>query len=451
MTTTMDKYAYIETFGCQMNVQDSETMAQLLADVDYMQTEQISQADVIVVNTCSVRKKAEEKAYSFLGRLRKLKKKKPSLVIAMTGCVAQQEGGRLFKRIPCLDIVLGPQNLVRLPELVCNAGKNGRHILATELSPFFNIPFILPEMGSNLSHSRFVTIMQGCNNFCTYCIVPHTRGREISRSVDDILNEISQLAQNGVKEVTLLGQNVNSYGKNHKSGNNFSDGSETGFPGLLRSVAKVPGLERIRFTTSHPKDLSKDLMRCFEELENLCPHFHLPVQAGSNRILKQMNRGYTIETYLEKVEKLRQYRPDIAITTDIIVGFPGETRQDFGATMDLVNEVRYHGAFSFKYSNRPGVKASGFKDQVEEKEKSGRLAELQARQKEITMERNREYEGRRMAVMIENKNISDRGQWRGRTETNHVVNIEASGPFHPGQIIRARITDACYHSLRGVI
>ncbi|MCK5322887.1 MAG: tRNA (N6-isopentenyl adenosine(37)-C2)-methylthiotransferase MiaB [Desulfobulbaceae bacterium] len=447
---TTEKYAYIETFGCQMNVQDSETMAQLLADADYMRTEKISQADLIVVNTCSVRKKAEDKAYSMLGRLRKLKKKKPSLIIAMAGCVAQQEQGDLFKRMPYLDIVLGPQNIFRLPQLVDNTGKNGNGILATGLSPSFKIPFILPEMESDLSHSRFVTIMQGCNNFCTYCIVPYTRGREISRPVDDILNEISHLVENGVKEVTLLGQNVNSYGKDCKSGNNSSDALTTDFPGLLRLVAKIPGLLRIRFTTSHPKDLSEDLMRCFEELSNLCPHFHLPVQAGSNRILKLMNRRYTIETYLKKVEKLRQYRPDIAITTDIIVGFPGETREDFEATMDLVNKVRYHGAFSFKYSNRPGVKASGFKDQIEEREKSERLTQLQARQKEITMERNREYEGRQMAVMIEKENMSSRGQWRGRTETNHVANIEASGPFKPGQIIQARITEACYHSLRGV-
>ena len=450
------KKAYIETFGCQMNERDSEIMGQMLANVDYSPTRDIKQADVIVINTCSIREKAEEKVYSLLGRIRKLKEEKPSLIISVAGCVAQQEGERLQARMEHVDIVIGPQHIYKLPELVGKAAQRNKAQLAVDLSPSFRIPSYSPpspakttgkgeEIGANPPCKKFVTIMQGCNNFCTYCVVPYTRGRETSRPPEDIVAEISTLAQQGVKEVTLLGQNVNSYGR-------VSDGSlpYISFPELLEKVSTVDGIERIRFTTSHPKDLSPELIECFATVEKLCPHFHLPVQSGSNRILKKMNRKYTIEQYLERVEVLRQIRPDIALTTDIIVGFPGENDEDFQATMQLLDTVRYHGAFSFKYSDRPQAKAIAFDNKIDEQAKSERLKILQERQNDISLQRNREYEGSVQLVMIEGESKNGDGQWSGRTMSNVIVNFDGHA-LSPGQEVQVRITEGLLHSLRGVI
>ena len=448
------KKAYIETFGCQMNERDSEIMGQMLANVDYSPTGDIKQADIIVINTCSIREKAEQKVYSFLGRLKKLKEKKPSLIISVAGCVAQQEGERLQARMPQVDIVLGPQQIYRLPELLDKAVRRNKPQLAVDLSPSFKIPSYSSsspvkknrksnEKGATPDFKRFVTIMQGCNNFCTYCVVPYTRGRETSRPPEDIVAEISNLAQQGVKEVTLLGQNVNSYGK-------VSDGSlqYLSFPGLLKQVAAIEGIKRIRFTTSHPKDLSSELIECFATVEKLCPHFHLPVQSGSNRILKKMNRKYSVGQYLARVEALRQTRPDIALTTDIIVGFPGEKDEDFQDTLKLLNTVRYHGAFSFKYSDRPQAKSIAFDNKIDEHVKSERLKILQARQNDISLQRNREYEGTVQLVMVEGESKNAAGQWSGRTMCNAIVNFE--GPaLSTGQEVYVRITEGLLHSLRG--
>ncbi len=426
-----EKFAYIETFGCQMNERDSEIMGQLLSDDDFAPTEDIYQADVIIVNTCSIRAKAEQKAYSLLGRLKRMKQKNPSLVVAVAGCVAQQDGKKLLKRMPFVDLVIGPQNIYNLPGLIKNlpekTGKNGNIKVWDRLSPAFEIPPFLPAVDKGSPFKRFVTIMQGCNNYCTYCVVPYTRGREISRKFEDIVHEIEHLANSGIREVTLLGQNVNSYGRDRSGKQHHT------FPDLLQAVAGIDGIKRIRFTTSHPKDLSEELMRCFAELDKLCPHFHLPVQSGSNKILKKMNRKYTVESYLDKVRKLKEYRPDIALTTDIIVGFPGETDKDFGATMELLDTVRFHGAFSFKYSDRPHAKSSSLIEKVPEEEKSVRLNQLQARQEEITQERHREYIGSIMEVMVEGESKSAAGQWSGRTTTNHIVNFDSPAILIPGQ------------------
>ncbi|MEJ2032434.1 MAG: tRNA (N6-isopentenyl adenosine(37)-C2)-methylthiotransferase MiaB [Deltaproteobacteria bacterium] len=406
------RHAYIETFGCQMNERDSEIMGQLLARAEYITTTELPEAEVVVINTCSVRAKAEQKAFSLLGRLRKLKRLNPELVIAVTGCVAQQEGEKLRERMPHVDLVVGPQQIYRLADMVAEVRKHRqRGIIATELSSSFEIPAFLPSLDNSAPHKRFVTIMQGCNNFCTYCVVPFTRGREISRPFEDVLAEVEHLIRLGVKEVTLLGQNVNSYGLDCKHGERRT------FPELLRVVAGIKGLVRLRFTTSHPKDLSEELMRCFGELDNLCPHFHLPVQSGSNRILKRMNRRYTIESYLEKVEALRRYRPEILLTTDLIVGFPGETDKDFAATMELLETVRYHGAFSFKYSDRPYAKSIAFSDKVAEEVKQERLALLQARQEEIALARRQEYVGQEIEVMVEGESRTAAGQWSGTFRT----------------------------------
>jgi tRNA-2-methylthio-N6-dimethylallyladenosine synthase len=438
------KYLYIETFGCQMNDRDSEIMSQLMAKENFIPTEDMAHADAIIVNTCSIRGKAEQKAYSLLGALRRQKKENPDLLIAVTGCVAQQEGKKMLSRMPHVDLVVGPQNIYQLPELFEAAEIRIKGLVATELSKEFLIPPFLPTMERGLPHKRFVTIMQGCNNFCTYCIVPYTRGREVSRNREEILQEITHLVAGGVKEITLLGQNVNSYG------NDQPKEQRTTFPELLRQVAEINGIERLRFTTSNPKDLSEELMRCFADIDKLCPHFHLPVQSGSNNVLKKMSRKYTIENYLEKVDKLRKHNSDIALTTDIIVGFPGEEEEDFQATMALIEKVRYHSAFSFKYSSRPPAKSCEFEETVSEEDKAKRLAILQARQNEITMERHREYIGQSMELMLEGKSKVD-GQWCGRSRTNHIVNFESNNIFTPGQLISVKITEACDNSLRGVI
>ncbi len=450
------KKAYIETFGCQMNERDSEIMGQMLANVDYSPTYDIKQADVIVINTCSIRDKAEQKVYSLLGRLKKLKEKNPSLIISVAGCVAQQEGERLQARIPQVDIVIGPQQIYNLPELVTRAAKKNKPQLDVGLSPGFEIPPYAPPSSAlkplqnegksaTPAFKRFVTIMQGCNNFCTYCVVPYTRGRETSRPPEDILAEVKNLAAQGVREITLLGQNVNSYGR-------ISDGSRQyiSFPELLRQVAAVDAIKRLRFTTSHPKDLSPELIECFASIDKLCPHFHLPVQSGSNRILKRMNRKYTIEQYLDRIAALRQVRPDITLTTDIIVGFPGEDDRDFLATMELLDTVRYLGAFSFKYSDRPQAKAIAFDNKVDEMVKSERLRILQERQDVISLQKNREYEGSVQLVMAEGESRNGDGQWSGRTMGNIIVNFNGAA-LAPGQEVTVKITEGLLHSLRGEI
>jgi tRNA-2-methylthio-N6-dimethylallyladenosine synthase len=450
------KKSYIETFGCQMNERDSEIMGQMLSNADYLPTQDIKQADVIVINTCSIRDKAEQKVYSLLGRLKKLKKKNPSLIISVAGCVAQQEGKRLQARMPQVDIVLGPQQIYRLPELIGKTAEKGKPQMAVNLSPAFEIPRHIPsspvkpaskdkQAPTAGSFKKLVTIMQGCNNFCTYCVVPYTRGRETSRKPDDIISEITALAEQGVKEISLLGQNVNSYGKVTES-----NIQHITFPELLRNVSQIKGIERVRFSTSHPKDLSPELIECFTEIKNLCSHFHLPVQSGSNNVLKRMNRKYTIEDYLAKVEALRQVRPDIVITTDIIVGFPGETDDDFQATMDLLETVRYHSAYSFKYSDRPQAKSVAFDDKIDERVKSERLHRLQDRQTAISLQENKKYEGSVQTVMVEGESKNADGQWSGRTMSNIIVNFD--GPsLSPGQEVQVMITDGLHNSLRGIL
>ncbi|HCC55075.1 MAG TPA: tRNA (N6-isopentenyl adenosine(37)-C2)-methylthiotransferase MiaB [Desulfobulbaceae bacterium] len=439
----MIQLLFMETFGCQMNERDSEIMAQLLGEHSYLQTDKPDKADVVVVNTCSIRGKAAHKAYSCFGRYKKLKAKNPRLILAVTGCVAQQDGASLLERMPYIDIVMGPQAIYALPSLVAAARREKKPQVATDLSVDFIIPPFLPSLADGAPHKRFITIMQGCDNFCTYCVVPYTRGREISRSFTDIMAEATQLVNQGIQELTLIGQNVNSYGKGR-------DGRQSkSFPELLRSVAAIDGLQRLRFTTSHPKDLSEELMRCFIEIPSLCPHFHLPVQSGSNIILQRMNRKYTIETYLDKVARLRKYRPDIALTTDIIIGFPGETDDDFAATMQVLDKVRYHGAYSFKYSDRPNAKAADFPDKVTEEIKSERLARLQVRQNEISLALKQVEIGKTVEVMVEGASKAPDNQWSGRTGANQIVNFACAAKLTPGQLFVVKIVDACQNSLRG--
>ncbi len=445
----MSKKLHIRTFGCQMNERDSEIIEQLLAQDGYMATDTLEDADIILINTCSIRAKAEQKVFSLLGQLRENKEKNAALVIGVTGCVAQQEGERIMERMPHVDLVVGTQQIYRLPEMLDRlACKVSTREIATDLDDSLSIPpfqkLLHQAPPSPSCFKRFVTIMQGCNNFCSYCVVPGTRGREISRPVRDILEEVDILVGQGVKEVTLLGQNVNSYGMT----NSVADNPVT-FPLLLRSIAEIPGLQRLRFTTSHPKDLSEELMRCFREIDILCPHFHLPVQSGSNRVLQLMNRKYTVETYLDKVATLRRIRPDIALATDIIVGFPGETDEDFQATMDLLATVRFHSSFSFKYSDRPHTRSTEFADKVPEDVKSARLAAFQSSQDAISLDRNREYLGKEVEVMVE---ALSEASCKGRTSTNQIVHFPpGTAILSPGDLVQVRINHAGKHSLKGEI
>ena len=343
------KLLYIETFGCQMNVSDSERIAALLDGIGYSRTGDSSLADLIILNTCSVRAKAEQKVYSRLGRFRGLKDGNNRVILGVGGCVAQQRGESLLEAVPYLDFVFGTHNLHLLPQLV-TAAEQGKRESRTAFSHGAERPDLFPAPVKEGGVSRFVTVMQGCDNYCSYCIVPYVRGREASRSSAEIIDEIRGMADKGVKEVTLLGQNVNSYG--------MKSPGEPDFAGLLRRVDEVQGIERIRFVTSHPKDISPSLVSCFAELPKLCGHIHLPAQAGSDEVLVRMNRGYTRSQYLEKITALRNARPDIRISGDMIVGFPGETEEDFLLTLSLMEEVRYADLFSFIYSVRPETVAA---------------------------------------------------------------------------------------------
>jgi tRNA-2-methylthio-N6-dimethylallyladenosine synthase len=441
----MSRQLCIKTFGCQMNERDSEIMEQLLAQDGYLPAADFSEADLIILNTCSIRAKAEQKFFSLLGALRQEKERRPDLRIVAAGCVAQQEGGRIFERMPHVDIVVGTQQFWRLPDMLrrLEQGQSQRETDCGLAKDFVIPPFqkLLLQQAAAPAPSKFVTIMQGCDNYCAYCVVPATRGREISRPAADILEEVELLISQGVKEITLLGQNVNSYG----STNPVAD-QPTSFADLLKLTAAVPGLQRLRFTTSNPQDLSTDLMQCFRDLPNLCPHFHLPVQAGSNAVLKRMHRKYTRELYLEKVAELRSFCPEIALSTDVIVGFPGETEEDFAQTMSLLETVRFHGSFSFKYSDRPNTRSAAFPDKVEEQVKGERLERFQRRQNQISLARNQEFLGRSVAVMVEGRSESG---IQGRTGSNHVVHFTGPDTLQPGDLVMVTINHAGQHSLKG--
>jgi tRNA-2-methylthio-N6-dimethylallyladenosine synthase len=422
-----------------MNVHDSEQLAQLLKDSGYTSTESAQEADLIIVNTCSIRDKAEQKVYSQLGRYRDLKKEKPWLILGVCGCVAQQQGVRFIEKIPWLDIVFGTHNIHRLPALISRVEKTGCPVVETgfnETVPSIGI-LALPEKGSV---SAFVTIMQGCDNYCAFCVVPYLRGREESRKFHDILAEVRALAAHGVKEVTLLGQNVNSYGKSLGDGHSFSE--------LLRAIGEIEGIERIRFTTSHPKDLTDDIIECFRSVKALCGSIHLPVQSGSDAVLARMNRRYASADYLDCVRKLREACPDIAISSDIIVGFPGETEQDYQKTLDLMEKVRFDTLFSFQYSERKGTAAVGLDGKVSPEVKRKRLIEIQALQDRYTQEKNDTLVGKTVEVLVEGASRKTSRDVMGRTRTHKIVNF-TGGRDLVGKTVRVRIVEAFLHSLRG--
>lgn len=435
------KKLYIQTYGCQMNLRDSERIAQFMRQLDYALTDNAEEADLILLNTCSVRDKAEQKVYSALGRWRALKEKKQGLIIGVGGCVAQQEGESLLRRVPHLDLVFGTHNIHKLPEMVREAQTLANGPVAVD---FFRDPSYMedPDGRTEVEGAKaLVTIMQGCNKVCSFCVVPYVRGREVSRPSAKIVREIEELVRRGVKEVMLLGQNVNSYGK--------TSAAEVTFPQLLGKIDRIEGVRRIRFTTSHPEDLSPELVDAYANLQNLCEHLHLPVQSGSDSVLRRMRRGYTRGEYMSRIERLRRRRPDVALSTDIIVGFPGETEAEFEMTLEILREVEYNEIFAFGYSARPQTVAGKiFADDVPESVKKDRLAQVLRIQNEISLRNNKEKIGTVEEILVEGPSKLGRGQLMGRTRTNRIVNF-AGAENWVGELARVGIIGASANSLIG--
>ncbi len=420
-----------------MNAVDSARMLSLLSSADYRAAATLDEADLVLLNTCSIREKADQKIYSDLGTLRRWKQRRPGRLVGVGGCLAQQDGESLRERAPHVDIVFGTHNIANLPEMVRRAE---RRLPATALGMEDGITHwdVAPRPPAG-AVSAMVAIMQGCDNFCAYCVVPLVRGREVSRPAKDILSEARALAGRGVTEVVLLGQNVNSYGK--KEG-------EIPFPELVRRISVIAGISRIRFITSHPRDLDDRTIRLFEEIPTLCPHVHLPLQSGSDRVLAAMGRGYTRGEYIAKIEALRHVRPDMAFSSDFIVGFPGETEEDFRETLDVMEEARFDSSFSFRFSSRPGTRAAEMKEKVDPQEAAGRLRRLQDLQAAHTRERLAAQVGREVPVLVEGKSARDPGMRCGRTPCNKTVNFTPAGA--EGPIRTVLVTGAGTHSLVGM-
>ncbi|MEW5912017.1 MAG: tRNA (N6-isopentenyl adenosine(37)-C2)-methylthiotransferase MiaB [Thermodesulfobacteriota bacterium] len=425
---------HIATFGCQMNAYDSQRISGLLAGLGYVEVDQPQGADLIVLNTCSVRERAEQKVYSYVGALKRLKEARPGMLIGVGGCVAQQEGDRLLKQIPHLDFVFGTSALERLPELVAEA-QQGRRRALTETAPAALA--LAPAARPGLK--ALVTVMRGCDNFCAYCVVPYVRGREQSRPAAELLAEAESLAAGGVREITLLGQNVNSY--------QDPEGA-LDFAGLLRRLARVEGLWRLRFTTSHPKDLSPALIETLASEPKVMEQLHLPAQAGSDRVLKAMGRGYTRRQYLELVRRLREAAPGVALGGDVIVGFPGESEEDFLETLSLLSEVRYDFLYSFKYSDRPFTRAARMAGKLAGSVKAERLSRLQALQRDISLALHRGLEGQTAEVLVEGPDKKGRGLMGGRCRVGRMVNFPG-GPELVGRLVKVRIEQGRENSLLG--
>ncbi|HLU62199.1 MAG TPA: tRNA (N6-isopentenyl adenosine(37)-C2)-methylthiotransferase MiaB [Gammaproteobacteria bacterium] len=432
---------YVQTFGCQMNEYDSAKMLDVLRESHGLeQTADPAEADVILLNTCSVREKAQEKVFSQLGRWRALKQEKPHLVIGVGGCVASQEGEGIVRRAPFVDLVFGPQTIHRLPHMIEAARVEKRAVVDVsfpEIEKFDHLPAPRAE-----GATAFVSIMEGCSKYCTFCVVPYTRGEEVSRPFDDVIAEVVQLAAQGVKEVTLLGQNVNAYrGPMH-------DGTLCDLALLIRYVAEIDGIERIRFTTSHPVEFTDSLIEAFRDVPKLASYLHLPVQSGSDRILAAMKRGHTALEYKQKIRRLREARPDISLSSDFIVGFPGETEKDFEQTMKLINDIRFDQAFSFIYSRRPGTPAASYDDDVSYDEKQKRLAVLQARIQQFNLEYTAGMVGTTQRVLVERPSTKNPAQLAGRTDNNRWVNFDGPSSLI-GQFVDVVITENLPNSLRG--
>jgi tRNA-2-methylthio-N6-dimethylallyladenosine synthase len=442
MTDPTAKKLHIVTHGCQMNEYDSSRMSDLLGDSHNMvATDSADDADVLLLNTCSIREKAQEKVFHQLGRWKHLKDKNPNLVIGVGGCVASQEGEAIAKRAPYVDVIFGPQTLHRLPELIETKRRDGAvavDISFPEIEKFDRLP--TPEADGV---SAFVSIMEGCSKYCTFCVVPYTRGEEVSRPLVDVISEVTELAQQGVREVNLLGQNVNAYR------GEMPDGSVCDFAELIPYVAEIQGIERIRYTTSHPVEFSDALIAVYADVPQLVDHLHLPVQSGSDRILMAMKRGHTAIEYKSAIRRLRAIRPDISISSDFIVGFPGETEEDFAATMKLIEEIGFDTSFSFVYSARPGTPAAELADSNDQDTKKKRLKILQDRIHQSAFEISRRMVGKTYKLLVSGVSKKDPGQLQGRTENNRVVNFSSDNSALIGDFVTVEITEALPNSLRG--
>lgn len=437
--TSNTKYLKMLTYGCQMNFSDAERMEGELSKLGYVSTEDMAKADLIMINTCCVRETAEDKVYGKIGEIKALKRENPDIILGITGCMAQKEGERLIKRAPHIDFVLGTN---KIHEVVATVKKleesQVKHVVDTEINE--------AEMPEDISIHRktplsaWVPIMYGCNNFCTYCIVPYVRGRERSRLPEEIIDEVREAVKQGYREVTLLGQNVNSYGKDHQKAT---------FAELLSMVDRVDGIERIRYMTSHPKDLSDEVIDVIKNSQHICNHFHLPVQYGSNKILKAMNRVYTVESYKDLVRKIRAAVPDASITTDLIVGFPGETEEDFQELLQFLEDIRYDQAYTFIYSKRSGTPAAEMKNQVNDDVKHERLNRLMELQNKISLEKNVALKDRTVQVMVEGPSANDDKVWSGRTTTNKLVLWPYQGSEQPGDFVNVRICQPQTWVLKG--
>ena len=437
----MTKKYHIQTFGCQMNVHDSEKIAGIFSETGMTESSGKGDADVIVLNTCSIREKAEHKFYSELGRLKIIKKNNPKLKIAVAGCIAKQRGKKLIKQFPYIDYMFGPNNIDSLQGWIDNGQEstnNGQRIIAINDNPDY--PMKLLPIKRNEEGRAWVSIMYGCDNFCAYCIVPYTRGRERSRPAEDIINEIELLARHGVREITLLGQNVNSYGRNIQGSPDF--------PELLEKIHDIAAIERIRFMTSHPKDFSGKLISVIEKLPKVCNHLHLPLQAGSDNVLDMMNRKYTYADYKSKIDLLKKMVPGVAITSDIIAGFPGETDDDFEQTIKALEEIKYDGIFAFKYSKRPGTKAIDLPGHIDEDIKTERLLRIIKLQEVINYNNNRPFEGKTVEILVEGPSGSDPEIMTGRTMTYKILNFKGSVE-DINKLVNVKITKAKQHSLDG--
>jgi len=431
------KKAFLLVYGCQMNVSDAERMAGELASIGYARTDEMQAADLILIHTCCVRESAEDRVYGKIGEIKHLKEQNPRLIFGITGCMAQKEGDALIARAPHIDFVLGTSKVHELKNVVRELERERGHIVDVNLTETE-----LPDGGPVAREgklSAWIPIMYGCNNFCTYCIVPYVRGRERSRRPEDVVAEVREAVAQGYKEVTLLGQNVNSYGKDHKLAD-FAD--------LLKMVDEVPGIERVRFMTSHPKDLSDKLIETIAHGKHICEHIHLPVQYGSDKILSAMHRIYTVDSYRALVERIRKAIPNVALTTDLIVGFPGETDEDFAQMLDFLREIRYDSAYTFIYSKRSGTPAAKMENQVPDAQKHERLEMLMAVQNEISREINDQFLDTVQEIMVEGPSKNDDAMWSGRTRTNKLV-IFPHGTEQPGDFVNVKITHPQTWVLKG--
>ena len=438
MSDIKKKKVKMLTYGCQMNFSDAERMTGELARIGYEETEDMNEADLIMINTCAVRETAEDKVYGKIGEIKGLKRQNPNLILGITGCMAQKEGEKLIKRAPHIDFVLGTNKIQQVVATVqALENEEARHIVDTSI----NEAEMPEDMAINrkTALSAWIPIMYGCNNFCTYCIVPYVRGRERSRLPEDIIAEIKEVLAQGFKEVTLLGQNVNSYGKDHKKAT---------FAELLAMVDDIEGIERVRYMTSHPKDLSDEVIEVIKNSKHICTHFHLPVQYGSDNMLKRMNRVYTVAKYKETVRKIREAIPDCSLTTDLIVGFPGETEEEFQQLMEFIAEIRYDAAYTFIYSKRSGTPAAEMPDQIDDECKHQRLNRLMELQNKISLEINQSLEGKIMEVMVEGPSQNNEAVWSGRTSSNKLV-LWNHGEEKIGDLINVRITQPQTWVLKG--